>query len=78
MRILTKNKARSYACLIAVVAKDKGEERAATCGYDLMRGIVEGDDKKRAAAWAAWLKQPEGAVKIQEQRDGVWVPSIPI
>ena len=77
MRIVTEHQARSHAALIAAVAKEKGEERAAKCGYDLMQGLVKGDDQERAEAWSHCLKQPTGC-GIDAERDGVWVPAIPV
>jgi len=65
-----------YARLIVSVAREKGDERASKLGYDLFMGMVKGDSEKRYDAWIGYLKEIDD--HIDEERDGVWVPAIPL
>ena len=68
-----------YAMLIREVAQKQDDERASKCGYDLLIGLASGDVDDRVRAWRAWLDAPDSpAGHVQEQRDGVWVPAIPM
>ena len=68
-------KAKEYANLIKEVAIAKGDERASKCGYDLMCGIDEGNVDERIKAWKKAL---HGEDNTQQERNGVWVPAIPL
>lgn len=70
---------KNYADLIKKVAQEVNDERASKCGYDLMMGLQKGNHKDRAKAWERYLvevKNNEG--HCDEERDGVWVPAIPL
>ena len=68
-----------YASLIREVSVKKNDERAAKCGYDLLMGLAKGDVDDRAVAWYDWLQDSDGpSGTTQEQRDGAWVPAIPV
>ena len=68
-----------YASLVREVAQKQGDERGAKCGYDLLMGLAKGDVDDRAEVWQDWLDNPDGpAGHTQANRDGVWVPAIPL
>lgn len=65
-----------YTKLIARVAREKGDERSSKCGYDLMMGLVKGDSEDRYDAWIRYLGEKDD--HTDEERDGIWVPAIPL
>ena len=68
-----------YADLVKAVALKCGEERGSKCGYDLLKGLAQGDVELRAQAWRDFLQDyPNGVgASAETERDGVWVPVIP-
>jgi hypothetical protein len=60
-----------YANLIKRISQERTAERAEKCGYDLFMGLSQGDAEKRYEAWIDYLN-------TDTQRDGVWVPAIPL
>lgn len=69
-------KMRKYATLVREVATQKGDERASKCGYDLFCGLATGNAEKRYDAWIRFLKEKDD--HTDSNRDGVWVPAIPL
>lgn len=68
-----------YADIVRRVSQEVNDERAAKCGYDLLKGLERGDAKKRAQAWKRYLQEcKDGEGHTDTERDGVWVPAIPI
>lgn len=67
-------KAKEYAELIKEVFLEKADKKAAKCGYDLMCGIDEGNADERAKAWRDSLNGNDN----NEERNGIWVPAIPL
>ena len=63
------------ANLMANIATQRSEERAAKCGYDIMHGLLEGNYQERYDVWVDWFK---GDDETTEERNGVWVPAIPL
>jgi len=72
-----KKKMFDFAQLTREVAEKKNDERAAKCGYDLLMGLARGDADERAKAWKDWLEDDSGSETTCE-RDGVWVPAVPL
>lgn len=75
----------SYANLIKEVSIRLGDEKGSKCGYDLFMGLICEDPKKsinkRYKAWKDLLIEIEkdpNCGRREEERDGVWVPSIPL
>lgn len=76
--IISRKKFKLYADLIQRVATQKNNERASKCGYDIFMGLA-GEGKKvkdRVNAWERFLK--EKTMHNEEERNGVWVPAIPL
>jgi hypothetical protein len=46
-----------YADIVRRVSQEVNDERAAKCGYDLLKGLERGDAKKRAQAWKRYLQE---------------------
>lgn len=65
----------SCAELIKRVTKEKGDERASKCGYDLFMGLVKDNINDRHDAWIRFLGETDD--HTDEERDGIWVPAIP-
>ena len=77
------NKFKKYADLIRRISEEKeDDERASKCGYDIMMGLTSDietyNDEARAKAWEDWLEQDPDEPCDDEERDGVWVPAIPM
>lgn len=69
----------NYAKLIRKIAQEISDERAAKCGYDLMLGLAAGNSEDRAKAWETYLVDlKNNNSTCDEERDGVWVPAIPV
>lgn len=69
-----------YAELVKKIAMTVSDERSSKCGYDLLMGLQKGDVDKRLKAWEEFLadKQAGKSDFVDEERDGVWVPAIPL
>ena len=73
-----RTKYRVYATLIKNIAQKYGDERASKCGYDLMLGLEYGNIDDREVAWERYLAEEKDSSHTDEERNGVWVPSIPL
>lgn len=70
---------KKYAYLIRKVAQEVNDERASKCGYDLMMGLEKGNHKNRAEAWERYINElKDNDSHTDEERDGCWVPAIPV
>lgn len=80
MKLANKNKYLNCAELIRYVSQNMGDERGAKCGYDLMIGLNKGDMSDRFFSWKTRLVEVEqGETSFTDaERDGVWVPAIPL
>ena len=77
--IISRKKFKLYANLIKKVAVEKNDERASKCGYDILMGLAGEDGgkvKDRVKAWERFLT--EKTMHNEEERNGVWVPAIPL
>lgn len=73
------NRYNHYAVLIQKVSQEISDERGSKCGYDLMMGLVAGNHGDRAKAWEDYLEQHKTKQgHTDTERDGVWVPAIPL
>lgn len=66
-------KAANQLQLIATTISD---ERASKFGYDMLHGLIEGDADERYDAWIDWMEDPD--MGCDTERNGVWVPAIPL
>jgi hypothetical protein len=66
--------------LVKQVAMIAGNERSSKCGYDLFMGLEKGDIDKRLKVWTIYIEDKKAGKTdfIDVERDGVWVPAIPL
>ncbi len=78
----TKNMKKYAECaeIVKRVAMIAGDERSSKCGYDLFMGLEKGDIDKRLKVWMIYIEDKKAGKTdfIDEERDGVWVPAIPL
>lgn len=60
------------------ISQSENDERAAKFAYDIMCGLLEGNEVDRFNAWADWLNREDKNESVDEERNGVWVPAIPV
>ena len=62
------------------IAINVSDERSAKFGYDIMNGIIQGNHVDRLNAWIEWYNNymQGNRDSVDEERNGVWVPAIPI
>lgn len=68
------------ANLIGHISLYINDERASKMGYDMIMGLISDNAEDRLEAWENYVKQIETGNNnfCDTQRDGCWVPAIPI
>jgi len=78
-KMLFAKKFNECAALIREVAQTVNDERASKCGYDLMLALKTDSVDDYMVAWRRYIKEHKSnEPHNDEQRNGVWVPAIPL
>jgi len=77
--IIRKRTLEQIADLIRRVSVQSGDKRGGYCGFDLMLQWRAGKLKETMAVWEKDLiSRAAGQPEPQTDRNGIWVPAIPV
>jgi hypothetical protein len=65
--------------LLGDIRLNFNSERASFMGQDIINGIIEGNVGDRLEVWENWYKNAKSNTSVtEEERNGIWVPAIPL
>ncbi len=77
---ITREHTNIASSLSRSIAFNISDERSSKFGYDMLCGLSEGNFLDRLNAWIDWYNNwlQGDTSSVDEERDGVWVPAIPL